>query len=131
MISYFQVVTSNSMLNTGDTSTCLDVMTSPVDFSRSVMLSEQQHVLLSGMLLPGGTANQAIHINVTQDTNSCVDVNAISQHEQVCKLVKFISTRIWPNKIRVIVFKFLKTILRIRIFLSYLKIRLKTEFFLA
>lgn len=80
--AHYQVVTSNSMLNTGDTTTCLDVMTSPVDFSRSVMLSEQQHVLLSGMLLPGGTANQAIHINVTQDTNSCVDVNAISQHEQ-------------------------------------------------
>lgn len=104
MTSYFQVVTSNSMLNTGDTTSCLDVMTSPVDFSRSVILSEQQHVLLSGMLLPGGTANQAIHINVTQDTNSCVDVNAISQHEQVCKLVKFISTRIWPNKIKQLLF---------------------------
>ena len=70
------------MLNTGVGTASLDAMTSNVDFPRSVILSQQQ-VLLSGMLVPGGVANQAIHINMPHDTNTCVDVNAISQHEQV------------------------------------------------
>lgn len=79
--AHYQVVTSGSMLNNGVGTASLDAMTSNVDFPRSVILSQQQ-VLLSGMLVPGGVANQAIHINMPHDTNTCVDVNAISQHEQ-------------------------------------------------
>ena len=53
------------------------------DFGRNVILTEQQQVLLSGMLVPGVTANQAIHINMTQEGGACVDMNGIPQEDQV------------------------------------------------
>ena len=73
------------MLNQGDGSAALDVLTSSADFSRNMILTEQQQVLLSGMLVPGVTANQAIHINMTHDANSCIGVDEMSQDEQVSK----------------------------------------------
>ena len=49
----------------GDGSTAaLDVLTSSADLTRNVILTDQQQVLLSGMLVPGVTGNQAIHINM-------------------------------------------------------------------
>ena len=81
--THYQVVTTSSVLNQGDGSGALDVLTSSADFGRNVILTEQQQVLLSGMLVPGVTTNQAIHINMTQDASTCMDVDEISQDEQV------------------------------------------------
>ena len=80
-----QVVTTSSMLNQGDGSASLDALTSSTDFSRNMILTEQQQVLLSGMLVPGVTANQAVHINMTHDTSACIDVDEMSQDGQVWK----------------------------------------------
>ena len=56
---------AHAMLNHGDGSTAaLDVLTSSADLTRNVILTDQQQVLLSGMLVPGVTGNQAIHINM-------------------------------------------------------------------
>lgn len=83
----YQAVTTTSVLNQGEGSSALDVLTSSAaDFSRNVILTDQQQVLLSGMLVPGVTANQAIHINMTRDTSTCIDVDEISQDEQVWTL---------------------------------------------
>lgn len=73
------------MLNQGDGSSPLDALTSSADFSRNIILTEQQQVLLSGMLIPGVTANQAIHINVTHDASTCIDAGELSQNDQVRK----------------------------------------------
>lgn len=79
----YQVVTTSSVLNQADGSAALDVLTSSSDFGRNVILTEQQQVLLSGMLVPGVTANQAIHINMTQEGGACIDMDAIPQEDQV------------------------------------------------
>ena len=81
--THYQVVTTSSVLNQADGSAALDVLTSSADFGRNVILTEQQQVLLSGMLVPGVTANQAIHINMTQDTGNCIDMDELSQDDQV------------------------------------------------
>ena len=81
--THYQVVTTSSVLNQGDGSAALDVLTSSADFGRNVILTEQQQVLLSGMLVPGVTGNQAIHINMTQDAGSCMDMDEIPQEDQV------------------------------------------------
>lgn len=73
------------MLNQGDRSASLDVLTSSSDFGRNMILTEQQQVLLSGMLVPGVTTNQAIHINMTRDASTAIDVDELSQDEQVWK----------------------------------------------
>lgn len=82
--THYQVVTTSSaMLNQADGNSALDVLTSSADFGRNVILTEQQQVLLSGMLVPGVTANQAIQINMSHDANTCIDVNEIAQDNQV------------------------------------------------
>ena len=81
--THYQVVTTSSVLNQADGSAALDVLTSSSDFGRNVILTEQQQVLLSGMLVPGVTANQAIHINMTQDGGTCIDMDEIPQEDQV------------------------------------------------
>lgn len=81
--THYQVVTTSSaMLNQADGNSALDVLTSSADFGRNVILTEQQQVLLSGMLVPGVTANQAIQINMSHDANTCIDVNEIAQDNQ-------------------------------------------------
>ncbi|XP_073255988.1 uncharacterized protein [Porites lutea] len=71
------------MLNHGDGSTsALDVLISSADLTRNVILTDQQQVLLSGMLVPGVTGNQAIHINMTRDGSSGMEVDETSQDEQ-------------------------------------------------
>ena len=87
-----QVVTTSSMLNHGDGGTAaLDVLTSSADLTRNVILTDQQQVLLSGMLVPGVTGNQAIHINMTRDGSSGMEVDETSQDEQVFELCPVIS----------------------------------------
>jgi len=80
--THYQVVTTSSMLNQGDGSASLDVLTSSSDFGRNMILTQQQQVLLSGMLVPGVTTNQAIHINMTRDASTAIDVDELSQDEQ-------------------------------------------------
>ena len=90
--THYQVVTTSSMLNHGDGSTAaLDVLTSSADLTRNVILTDQQQVLLSGMLVPGVTGNQAIHINMTRDGSSGMEVDETSQDEQVFELCPVIS----------------------------------------
>ena len=90
--THYQVVTTSSMLNHGDGSTAaLDVLTSSADLTRNVILTDQQQVLLSGMLVPGVTGNQAIHINMTRDGSSGMEVDETSQDEQVFELRPVIS----------------------------------------
>lgn len=90
--THYQVVTTSSMLNHGGGSTAaLDVLTSSADLTRNVILTDQQQVLLSGMLVPGVTGNQAIHINMTRDGSSGMEVDETSQDEQVFELCPVIS----------------------------------------
>ena len=85
--THYQVVTTSSMLNHGDSSTAaLDVLTSSADLTRNVILTDQQQVLLSGMLVPGVTGNQAIHSNMTRDGSHGMEVDETSQDEQVFEL---------------------------------------------
>ena len=85
--THYQVVTTSSVLNQADGNAALDVLTSSADFGRNVILTDQQQVLLSGMLVPGVTANQAIQINMAHDAGTCIDVNEMPQDNQVCKLI--------------------------------------------
>lgn len=88
--THYQVVTTSSVLNQAEGSAALDVLTSSSDFGRNVILTEQQQVLLSGMLVPGVTSNQAIHINMTQDGGACIDMDEIPQEDQVYKLTQYL-----------------------------------------
>ena len=85
--AHYQVVTTSSMLNHGDGSNAaLDVLTSSADLTRNVILTDQQQVLLSGMLEPGVTGNQAIHSNMTRDGSHGMELDETSQDEQVFEL---------------------------------------------
>lgn len=88
--THYQVVTTSSVLNQAEGSAALDVLTSSSDFGRNVILTEQQQVLLSGMLVPGVTSNQAIHINMTQDGGACIDMDEMPQEDQVYKLTQYL-----------------------------------------
>lgn len=85
--THYQVVSTSSVLNQADGSAALDVLTSSSDFGRNVILTEQQQVLLSGMLVPGVTSNQAIHINMTQEGGACIEMAQIPQGDQVENLL--------------------------------------------
>ena len=80
---HFQVVTTTSVLSQSDSTGALDAMATSADFGRSVMLSEQQQVLLSGMLVPAVASGQAVPIKVTKDVATCMDVDESQQEDEV------------------------------------------------
>lgn len=77
----FHVITTSSVLthpgthlqSQAVTSDTLGVMATPVDFGRSGILSEQQQVLITGMMVGGATVDQAVQINLPDISENSVN----------------------------------------------------------